>query len=243
VDVDQDELEKHYADLAVCAHAETFMRKVMLNEQFMHFPVIENWLTYCYRMAQKYSIHYEWVNDLPLEDYDIIVPGSSGVTLDELWLSVSLAPEQRMFSTMGLGAMGFAIPAAIGACLATDKPVLCIDGDGSFQLNIQELYTAGRLNLPIKFYYLNNGGYRSIQMTQDRYFGCWRRVGSEFDYPDIRKIAEVYGVDITEIVLFPTDERPPAYYSKLNADGTQSTAPLYDMYPPLDREEIERNML
>jgi acetolactate synthase-1/2/3 large subunit len=146
-----------------------------------------------------------------------------------------------MFGTMGLGAMGYGIPAAIGACLASGKPVLCIDGDGSFQLNIQELDTVARLKLPIKFYYLNNGGYRSIRMTQDKFFEG-RHVGSEFTFPDIKELARVYNVDVTEIMMQET-ERPPRYDSMLTPDGKQTAKPLYDMYPPLDRDELERNML
>jgi acetolactate synthase-1/2/3 large subunit len=221
--------------------AETLMQKVILNRMFIELRERFDWYKYCLDMTMKYPLMYSWVFELPLEDYDIIVPGSSGVTLDELWLSVDLAEGQRMFGTMGLGAMGYGIPAAIGACLASGKPVLCVDGDGSFQLNIQELYTAGRLKLPIKFYYLNNGGYRSIQLTQDKFFEG-RHVGSEFAYPDINEIARIYGVDITEIKV-PQTERPPRYDSMLTADGKQTAKPLYDMYPPLDRDELERSML
>jgi acetolactate synthase I/II/III large subunit len=242
VDIDIAELGKIHTDVAVCADAETFMRKVILNKAFIQKTVFKTWewMNYCIEMNSKYPISYDWVESLDIRSEDIIIPGSSGLTLDELWLSIRLKEGQRMYATMGLGAMGFAIPAAIGAALASGRRVVCVDGDGSFQLNIQELDTVRRLSLPIKFYYLNNGGYRSIRMTQDSYFNG-RRMGSEFVFPDINKVAELYGVDITEIVL-PDAPLPPRYKATLNADGTQTVGRLENLYPYLPEEELERNM-
>jgi acetolactate synthase-1/2/3 large subunit len=240
VDIDPAELDKLPGDVLICADAADFMRKTILNKDFIKRELVWQWLEYCNHMEELYSISYGWVEDLDIQSDDIIIPGSSGVTLDELWLSVRLSEGQRMFATMGLGAMGFAIPAAIGAALASGRRVICVDGDGSFQVNIQELDTVRRLNLPIKFYYLNNGGYRSIQLTQDSYFDG-RHVGSEFAFPDIKGIAEVYGVDITEVIM--TDEPlPPRYKSTLNADGSQIVGRLENLYPYLPDEEMERNM-
>jgi len=232
VDVDKAELEKTENALLVNADAEIFMQKVLLNHWAVSRSADRDWLEYCEKVFQEFHISYDWVKQIKFDD--VIVSGSSGVTLDELWLSVVLKAGQRMFSTMGLGAMGFGIPAAIGAALASGKPVTCIDGDGSFQLNIQELDTVRRLKLPIKFYYLNNGGYRSIKLTQDRFFDG-RHVGSEFEFVDINKIAEIYGVDITEIKT-GNEERPPRYDSMLTSDGIQTAMPLYDMYPHIDFE-------
>ena len=239
VDVDKAELEKTPAELYIQADARNLMQKVLYNKWAIKPLMREKWLEYCESMFQNYHISYEWVKQIHFDD--VIVSGSSGVTLDELWLSVVLKPNQRMFSTMGLGAMGFAIPAAIGAALASGKHVTCIDGDGSFQLNIQELDTVRRLGLPIKFYYLNNRGYRSIRLTQDRFFDG-RHVGSEFDFVDINKIAAVYEVDITQIYT-GNEERPPRYDSMLTDEGVQTAKPLYDMYPPLPRDELFRNMI
>jgi acetolactate synthase I/II/III large subunit len=236
VDVDKAELEKTPNAMLIHSDAEIFMQKVLLNHWGLHKSTREEWFEYCEMVFEKFHLSYKWVKRV--EFSDVIVAGSSGVTLDELWLSVVLKAGQRMFSTMGLGAMGFGIPAAIGACLASGKPVTCIDGDGSFQLNIQELDTVRRLKLPIKFYYLNNGGYRSIQLTQDRFFDG-RHVGSEFKFVDINKIAKIYGVDITEIKT-GNEERPPRYDSMLTDDGVQTAMPLYDMAPHLS--DLERWM-
>ena len=240
IDIDAHELQKMPADIILCGDARTIVNKILLNHLSIESNKRFDWIRYCNNIYSKYAIKYKWTDELPISEYDIIIPGSSGVTLDELWLSVRLKIGQRMFSTMGLGSMGFAIPSAIGACLASGKPVLCIDGDGSFQLNIQELETVSRLKLPIKFYYLNNGGYRSIQITQDGYFG--RRVGSDFEFPNIYNIAECYGVDITEIEM-ENNELPPRYKSILHDDGTQEVNPLENMYPFLPDYELKENML
>jgi acetolactate synthase-1/2/3 large subunit len=92
--------------------------------------------------------------------------------------------------------MGYGIPQAIGACLASGgRRTVCLNGDGGFQLNIQELETVWRLNLPIKYFYLNNGGYASIRATQRKYFDG-RYVASDsasgLTFPDISRVAEAY---------------------------------------------------
>jgi acetolactate synthase-1/2/3 large subunit len=97
--------------------------------------------------------------------------------------------------------MGYALPAAIGACVALGKKrVICLEGDGSIQLNIQELQTIAHYRLPIEIIVLSNGGYSSIRQTQDRYFkghhvGCNPQSGVSF--PNIAELAKIYGVKLT----------------------------------------------
>jgi acetolactate synthase-1/2/3 large subunit len=93
-----------------------------------------------------------------------------------------------------MGAMGTGIPGAIGACIAAGKRTICVNGDGGFQLNIQELEVVRRLKLNIKFFALNNGGYLAIQNTQKKYFNG-HFVGStepDLTLPPLKKIADVY---------------------------------------------------
>ncbi len=103
-----------------------------------------------------------------------------------------------MFSTGGLGAMGFGIPASIGGCLASGgKRTITIEGDGSFQMNIQELETVVRLNLPIKYFVINNGGYASIRSSQRNHFNGHLVAcdpSSGLTLPDTIKIAAAYGI-------------------------------------------------
>ena len=110
-----------------------------------------------------------------------------------------MIPElENSFHTTALGSMGFGIPAAIGACLGGgSRPTVCVDGDGGFQFNIQELETVKRLNLPIKFFVLNNEGYGSIRASQKVFFGetvigCDEATGQTL--PDVRKVAAAYGI-------------------------------------------------
>ncbi|PIP08064.1 MAG: thiamine pyrophosphate-binding protein, partial [Syntrophobacteraceae bacterium CG23_combo_of_CG06-09_8_20_14_all_50_8] len=88
---------------------------------------------------------------------DVLIPGSSGACSELPMQALRVKPGLRVFSCNGLGPMGFAVPAGIGGCLASGrKRTICLDGDGGFSLNIQELETVRRLNLPIKFFVLNN---------------------------------------------------------------------------------------
>src|SRR5258707_5199524 len=103
--------------------------------------------------------------------------------------------------------MGYGLPASIGVCIAGGRRrTICVDGDGGFQFNIQELETVARLKLPIKFFVLNNNGYASIRASQQNYFGtasigCDDRTG--LTVPDICKVATAYGLE-TAVIPDPT---------------------------------------
>jgi acetolactate synthase-1/2/3 large subunit len=167
--------------------------------------------------------------------------------------------------------MGFGIAASIGACLGGGgRPVVCVDGDGGFQFNIQELETVRRLNLPIKFFVLNNEGYGSIRASQKVFFGetvigCDEATGQTL--PDVRRVAEAYGIrtdiitsqdnlaaDIKRVLDTPgpvvcdvhivLDEiRQPRLSSTQLPDGSFVSKPLEDLWPFLSREEFLENMI
>ena len=206
-----------------------------------------------------------------LESDDLIIPGSSGVGIDTFWLSFAVKEGQRLFSTGGLGAMGFGLPASIGGCLASgQKRTISIDGDGGFQLNIQELETVSRLGLPIKFFVLNNQGYASIRATQNNHFRG-HLVGSDassgLTLPDLMKIGAAYGLPtaritdnsqlvegirgvllrpgpvLCEVVVAPDQSIGPRVSSVVRPDGSMVSRPLEDLWPFLDREELRSNML
>jgi acetolactate synthase-1/2/3 large subunit len=172
---------------------------------------------------------------------------------------------QRIICSHGLGSMGFGLPMAIGACLALQqRRTICVEGDGSFQLNMQELATIHRLNLPIKIFVLDNGGYASIARTQKGLFGETYS-SSDLGFPDLEKIAMAYNIpyfcvadnsslaDTIQLVIHTAgpvicdvklSDQPtqPRVLSHL-VDGVMVTDPMEDMWPYLDREEFERNML
>ena len=188
VDIDPTEIEKlgSIVDNAVSADAGAFIAGMLRHPKIGAGPDRTVWLQRCAEWKAKYPVvlpeyrdQAEYVNTYAfssvlaeeLESDDLIVPGSSGVGIDTFWLSFAVTRGQRIFSTGGLGAMGFGLPASIGACLASGrKRTVSIDGDGGFQLNIQELETVKRLGLPIKFFVLNNQGYASIRATQNNHF-------------------------------------------------------------------------
>jgi acetolactate synthase-1/2/3 large subunit len=176
---------------------------------------------------------------------------------------------QRLFSNSGSASMGYDLPAAIGAAVADPgRTVICLAGDGSLQMNVQELATLAALNLPVKVFVLENRGYLSIRSTQKNLFG--RLVGegpeSGLFFPDFVKLAEAYNLparllntedpatDIAlvlqskgpQVVVVPLDLEQgfePKTSSKRLPDGRMVTAPLEDMAPFLDREEFLSNMI
>jgi acetolactate synthase I/II/III large subunit len=128
---------------------------------------------------------------------DIIAPGMSSNCVVHTFQAWRVKYGQRFTCACAMGAMGTGIPAAIGARLASGrKRTITLNGDGGFQLNIQELEVVARLVLPIKFFVLSNGGYQAIMNTQRKYFDG-RLVGSaspDYTLPDIRAVAEAYGI-------------------------------------------------
>ena len=142
----------------------------------------------------KYVNQYVFIEELSerLLPDDVIVVGSSGQASDVFYPTFRVKEGQRIISSPGLGAMGFAIPAAIGAALASNRRVICIEGDGSIELNAQELATIDRLKLNIIIYILHNGGYATIRNTGKRHFeGRDHTAGvtfGKYDRPYIRHI-------------------------------------------------------
>jgi acetolactate synthase-1/2/3 large subunit len=201
---------------------------------------------------------------------ELIVPGSAGACSDILMQAFRVKLGQRLFNGPGLGAMGMGIPATIGACLASgSRRTICVDGDGGFFLNIQELETVKRLNLPIKYFVLNNNGYGSIVSSQSAHFKKLIAANPEsgFTLPDIRKIAEAFGVKIMkiskheelvgvmkdvfeeegpvicEVMVDPKERTIPRVTSTMGPNGVMVSNPMEDMSPLLDREEFKRNTI
>ena len=211
---------------------------------------------------------YHFVNELfnNLNDNQVVVT-SDGTAVVTTFQGAVLKPGQRLFSNSGSASMGFGLPASIGACIANNlKKTICIEGDGSIQMNIQELASVKYHNLPLKIFVLSNEGYHSIRQTQTKYFpdnitGCGPESGLIF--PDFKNIAKAYGLDyeiinnkqsltsklkevlrskepmVCEIILDKNQEFEPKASSKMYEDGTMKSAPLYDLYPFLDSKIIE----
>ncbi|MBR1446553.1 MAG: hypothetical protein IJ586_05665, partial [Alloprevotella sp.] len=177
----------------------------------------------------------------------------------------------RLFTNSGCAAMGYGFPAAIGAVVAEKgHRVICIDGDGSFQMNLQELQTVVYNRLNLKIIYLNNNGYHSIRQTQTNLFRSQPLVGvsdgNGISFPDMQKIAWAYGIPYARIskaddiktllqaikangpflaeVVVDTDQNfAPKLSSKVLPDGRIVSPEIDDMFPFLEREEYEQNKL
>ena len=167
--------------------------------------------------------------------------------------------------------MGFGLPASIGVSLAKGgRRTICVDGDGGFQFNIQELETVARLQLPLKFFILNNDGYASIRSSQKGWFGK-STIGAHsttgLTVPDLSKIAESYGItsyviedqsrlreDVRKVLdmpgpvmvdvhVIPEEIRGPRIQSVQLPDGRFVSKPMEDLWPFLPREEFLENMI
>jgi len=288
VDIDSGEIAKlkMNVDIPVCSDAKIFLREFLNKSHSIKSKTREAWLSRCNDWKLKYPVvlpeHWEQKNFVnsyvftsiladELGKDDLLIPGSSGSDIDIFWLTMRVKRGQRLFSTGGLGAMGFGIPASIGGCLASGrKRTVTIEGDGSFQMNIQELETVVRLNLPIKYFVINNGGYASIRSSQRNHFNG-RLVGcdptSGLTLPDTIKIASAYGINsrritdhnnlrvrirevlemsgpvICEVIADPDRPIGPRVSSHIRVDGSIVSRPLEDLWPFLERNELISNML
>jgi acetolactate synthase I/II/III large subunit len=255
-----------------------------LAETPIKLPEHDNWLDHCAKLKNRYpTIECDALPDDPVDLYrfthelfdqsvqtDIIVPESSGAAGEITYQAMRVKYGQSIKNAAGLGSMGFGLPYAIGSCLAMGRRrTILINGDGAFQLNIQELETVRRLKLPIKMFILDNGGYGSIANTQRNMFDGFlvgADASSGFTLPDMGAIAKAYDIRTTEIVrngeletgiarvlkgddpvlCCITVRRDQMTIPKVQAmklpDGGMVSKPLEDMWPYLPPEEIAENM-
>jgi len=288
VDIDAAEIQKlgDAIDVPIHADAGKFVRKlighrpVSLSQKQMDWHA---WAKSCYQsypvVLPEYRDQQGFVNDYVLIDVlselmneqDLLVPGSSGACSERSMQAFKVKKNQRILNSQGLGPMGFGIPAAIGACVASggSRRTITLDGDGGFMMNIQELETVHRLNLPIKFFVLNNAGYGSIRSTQQGYFEG-RYVASDassgltlpdicnvasafglhteklFDHCDIREkvkhILDISGPVVCEVMINPNQATAPKVSSRQRSDGKMESMPMEDMTPLLPRSEFNSRM-
>ena len=286
VDVDAAELEKMEASLEfpIWSDARAFVeellsqgQRVAARDRSAWFGRIREWMakypviTPDFRGRVHDTSTYVVVEALSelLEPADVIVEGSSGIHSEIFFLAFRTKEGQRVLADGSYGAMGYGVPAAIGACLASGRRTVLVEGDGSLQPNLQELETIRRSSLPIKIVVINNGGYASIRASQQRYFG--RLVAADptsgLSFPQVEKIASAYGIPCTTVareaelraklretleapgpaiceVRVPAEEdRVPRLASLQKADGRMVSRPLEDLFPFLDREEFRSNMI
>ena len=285
VDVDEEELSKPTirVDLPICCDAKKFIQK-MLMENY-NIGNKGAWIEKCNQWKLTYPVvlpkHYN--DTAPINVYAfidrlsrnlqeqtkiVVANGSASVVGSQAFY---IKNGQRFIMNCGLSSMGYDLPAAIGVSVASNKEtVICVTGDGSIQMNLQELQTIVTNKLPIKIFIINNSGYQQIRLTQNNLFGNGLvGVGPEskdLDFPNFEKIAYAYDIpyfsissldaidEIIEIVkkerscciceVFCTTKQPfePKSATKKLDDGTLVSRPLEDLSPFLDREELKKNM-
>lgn len=287
VDVDPAELRKmgDTIHLPVLADACAFLEELLRQRSTLERVDRSDWLARCLDWKTKYPVVLQEYRDLPdrvstyvLADVlsevsaadDLIVSGSSGAGIEVFLLAYRARAGQRVLITTALGAMGYGVPACIGACLAGGRRrTICVDGDGGLQLNIQELETIRRLALPIKLFVLSNEGYASIRTSQERYFGrlAGADASSGVTLPPLQRVVEAYGLPYARIdnqralaaevqhvldapgpivceVMTPVDQpRAPSLASMRRPDGSMVSKPLEDLWPFLERDEFLANMI
>lgn len=286
VDIDGEELKKPTvsADLPIVADAKDFLEEFLKQIKSEKIIVPKNWIDACAGWKKRYPnviedffkdkkhvntyVFYDKLAKL-LDNQDVVLSGNGSAALC-LYQAFRVKEKQRAFTNNGYGAMGWDLPASIGACIANNKKrTICVTGDGSVQMNIQELQFVRYHNLPIKVLILNNLGYTSIRLTQDTFFGG-HYVGADSNSgvgnPDFQKIAYAYnlayekilnndelekkikkvlsldGPVICEINISPAQGVVPKTTSHKKEDGSFASRPLEDMFPFLSREELKENM-
>lgn len=288
VDIDGAEIRKMRTpvDVPAVADAGTFLRALLTRRKSLARRDHSAWLGRCRDWKARYPLVLPEHRNLParvstyhlsdvisdiLAPEDLFVCGSSGTGIEIFMMCYRAKQGQRAFLTGGLGAMGFGLPAAIGACIASGgKRTMLVDGDGGFLLNVQELAVLAQRQLPVKIFVLNNLGYLSIRSMQRNHF-AGRLVGSDgasgLPTTDLVRIGDAFGVStarieshdgladqvrrvletpgpvLCDVQITPDEVRMPTLSSSVRADGSIFSRPLEDLWPFLPREEFRANMI
>jgi len=208
---------------------------------------------------KKFVNPYVFIDALSknLNKKDIIIADDGGhLTWTIQSFKVKLG--QKLFSAFGNSPMGYALPASIGASVVKKKSrIICIDGDGSIQINLQELHTVDKLKLPIKIFILNNNGYGIIKQFQELYLGArYEASGKGVSNPNFKKISRAFNInytlikthlDLKKLKRIIHSKKPEIIEVKLKENQKiipklQFGNPIEDMSPLLNREEFLSNM-
>ena len=285
VDVDHAEIQKMQTPihLPIVADALEFLNELAQQAGSIHSGRWLDWAKCCRDWKARYPLvlqehrdnggalsmyHFSEALSDEMAEGDVIAPGSSGFAIEIFLLCLKIKQGQRCFHNRGTGSMGFGLPAAIGAAVASGLRTICVEGDGGLQMNVQELATVQRLGLPIKLFIANNDGYASIRASQSGYFHLLtgadstsgmtlpdlEAVAKAYDLPfvrisekstlnqQIREVLEFSGPIVCEVIVAPNEERIPRASSYIKPDGSMGSKPLEDLFPFLDRKEFRSNM-
>lgn len=287
VDIDPEELKKKNmrADLPICADARDFMQTLLEELKDVNYVSQQEWLKQCnvwksqYPVVQKFQYEEKGLanpyafldklsHNLPKNAITVVANGSASVMGSQ---SYYIKQDDRFIMNCAFSSMGYALPAAIGICVAANMhDIVCIEGDGSIMMNLQELQTIVTNNLHVKIFVINNNGYHQIRQTQDNvfhngYVGMGPESG-DLGFPNFQKLADAFcipyvsiknnhelaskiskvlqhdGYVMCEVFVTTTQKFEPKSATKKLDDGTLISPPLEDMAPFLSREELAENM-
>eukprot|EP01037_Dinobryon_pediforme_P002303 gene2303-2342_t len=288
VDIDQAELDKPTLtiDLKIKTDVKHFLDYALKTIPDKSPELHREYRDWCRTKVQRYPVVKDTVHSNgPLNPYIFLYALSRGLSSDATVVAGNGAAcvmtfqafetknGQRIFTNSGCASMGYELPAAIGAALALkrERAVICIAGDGSIMMNLQELQTLVGKQLPVKIFLLNNDGYLSIKMTQQAYFSD-NKFGTDasngLSLPSFRNVAIGFGLAyqsinniieledflksdefnslkpmLIEVFVDPAQAFEPKLASRINADGTMSSPELDDMAPFLSETELSQNRL
>lgn len=276
VDIDINEINRMEMpkEVALACDAGRFIGELLSRIGDKVLPCWGGWLRNCKELRAKYptvtEAHkntgnyvsaYYFIDRLCglLRADDIIVPESSGGAGEITYQAFKVKRGQKIKNAAGLGSMGFGLPYSIGACLGNDRRrTILINGDGAFQLNIQELETLHRLKLPVKMFIWSNSGYASIRsMQRGNFEGRFVACGADSGYtvPDICRVAEAYGFKtcrmtsngemlamlpkimadeepvLCEVIVSPDETVWPRVKAQVLSDGGMKSGELENMWP------------
>lgn len=289
IDIDKGELEKPLVrpDMAICADLKDLIPSLLDGTAEGNFSDnSKEWIEFCRRLKDKYSFenhpeqqqkgdvinpyHFTYALTKALQEDDIFVMANGSACVCAFQNAV-VKRGQRYILNSGNASMGYGLPAAIGACYqAGDRNVICLEGDGSIMMNLQELQTVAFYKLPLKLFVINNNGYLSIRQTQRNFFNghmTGSGVDSGISVPDFVKIGQAFGLktkgisnpatmesEIKEVLSTEgailcevITEQEYAFLPKLSAkklpDGTMESPSLENMFPFLNEEEYVEGIL
>lgn len=284
VDADVNEAKKPGLNIEMFIHRDlkTFFEE--MKSVAVNINLEKQWKDYCNDLKQRFS-PYEAVENIDMNDrvcsyyfwkvfsdYEpadsILALGNNTANTAKLQIGVQKR-DQRVLSNYTCGSMGYDLPAAIGAAVASKKKVYCVTGDGSIMMNLQELQTIKHYDLPVNVVVFSNGGYAAIRQTSKNFFngvciGCTEDTGISF--PDFEDVAKTFGfiyikcssnnevenaikelMNSEKRVLLEVEQlydNPvvPKVMSRLDENGKMQTPALQDMAPFLSEEEMKQLM-
>ena len=286
VDIDAAEFQKPTVrpDMAIHSDLKDFLQELLREcDRTQYRPGLHApWLAWCHERVRRYPLvqGHQRQSGPPLNPYYFVEQLSARLAADDVVIcgnatscivpfqAIRLKHGQRLISNSGSASMGYDLPAAVGAAFARPgKRVICLAGDGSIQMNIQELQTVVHHRLPVKIFVLNNSGYLSMRMTQSGFFGrlTGESASSGASFPNMVKIGCAYGIPslridreaqflqvdqalsadgpaLIDVALDPNQEFEPRSKARQLPDGRIVSPNLEDMYPFLDETELMDNI-